>query len=321
MATITKRGKKWQCRIRLKGISLSQVFITKTQAQTWATQTESAILSGQYDSGSEKTLADAMARYLEEVTPKKKSARFETVVLGALMRLDIAQCQLSKLSPEMLAQYRDSELQRVKPASVLRYMSLMGAVLETAVTEWQWLKENPAKRIKKPAQGKARDRIFTDDEIGQLCVFMGRDSANSTIQQTIIDCFLFAIETAMRASEIRLLEWSMIDGRVATLPDTKNGDKRRVPLSSRAVDILEPRRQFARPFDIKRGTLAVMFTRYCVQAGIEGACFHDTRHTAVTKLARRLSPFELARMVGHRNISQTLAYFNESAESMADKLG
>ena len=112
----------------------------------------------------------------------------------------------------------------------------------------------------------------------------------------------------------------MIDGRVATLPDTKNGDKRRVPLSSKAVDILNSRRQYARPFEIKRGTLAAMFTKYALEAGVKDANFHDTRHTAITRLARKLSPFELARIVGHRNLSQTLAYFNESAEQIAGKL-
>lgn len=320
MATITKRGKKWAVRIRTKNISLSQSFVTKTQAQAWATQTESAILSGQYEAGSEKTLADAMARYLAEVTPKKKSARIESVILQALMRLEIAQYKLSKLTPELFSQYRDTELQRIKAPSVLRYMSLMGSVLEVAVNEWQWIRDNPIKRIKKPSQGQSRMRVFTLDEIERFSVLMGRDSANSAVQQTILDCFLFAIETGMRAGEIRGLEWSMINGRVAELSDTKNGDARRVPLTIKAVEILDSRRKFDKPFLVKRGTLSAMFTRYCLQAGIEAACFHDTRHTAITRLAKVLTPFELARMAGHRNLSQTLAYFNESAESLVLKL-
>lgn len=52
---------------------------------------------------------------------------------------------------------------------------------------------------------------------------------------------LLALETAMRRGELLGLKWANVDlrRRVAHLPDTKNGDERDVPLSSRAVAVLE----------------------------------------------------------------------------------
>ncbi|PIV87803.1 MAG: hypothetical protein COW48_09550, partial [Hydrogenophilales bacterium CG17_big_fil_post_rev_8_21_14_2_50_63_12] len=51
----------------------------------------------------------------------------------------------------------------------------------------------------------------------------------------------FAIETAMRQGEILGLRWEDVDlkTRVAVLHDTKNGERRVVPLSSAALSVLK----------------------------------------------------------------------------------
>ncbi|MDD1622187.1 MAG: hypothetical protein LUQ11_11970 [Methylococcaceae bacterium] len=84
MASITKHGKSWYAQIRRKGISVSQSIPTKASASRWATQTEADILSGDYKRGSEKTFIDAIDRYLEEVTPRKKSKKDEISLLNML---------------------------------------------------------------------------------------------------------------------------------------------------------------------------------------------------------------------------------------------
>lgn len=320
MATITKRGKKWAVRIRMQGVSLSKSFLTKGQAQAWSTQTESAILTGSYDSPSEKTLGDAIDRYLREETPKKKSHINETAHLNMIRRQSICDPKLSHLTTEMLAKWRDEMSVRVQSSTARRYLTIVNSVLETCRKEWKWIAANPMKDVKKPAMNRPRDRIFTDEEVERFCDLMGGRPGTTYLQQSIIDCFLFALETGMRAGEITGLEWQDIECRVATLHDTKNGDKRKVPLSLEALRILDSRRIFSKPFGIKTRSLTTMFHHYMKYSGIDGATFHDTRHTAVTRLAKKLQPFELAKMVGHRNLSQTLAYFSASAEDLADKL-
>jgi integrase len=320
MATYTKRGKSWTARVRKRGIDESQTFSSKGQASAWANQLEADITSGAYYAGTRKTLVDAIERYKTEVTPAKKSADIETVILDMLARQAFANRSLSNITTAMIAEYRDAELQRIKPASVLRYLNVLSGVFEQARREWQWIAVNPCKDLKKPGQSRARDRIFTDDEIQRFLDTMGHKQAATEIQQGICDVFLFAIETAMRASEILGLEWDDIQGRTAILRDTKNSDKRTVALSTKAVEILDSRRDKPRPFGLKRGSLASMFRYYAKQAGIDGVNFHDTRHTAITRMAKKLSPFELARICGHRNMSQTLAYFNETADQIAAKL-
>lgn len=60
--------------------------------------------------------------------------------------------------------------------------------------------------------------------------------------------------------------------------------------------------------------------RACKACGIEGLHFHDSRATAITRLARVLSPVELARMIGHRDLGSLLVYYRESASSIAERL-
>ncbi len=320
MATLVKRGKRWTAQVYKRGIRKAKTFDTKGQASAWATQTEAEILAGSFHAGTDKTFLDAVERYRETVTSTKKSARSENYHLNMLSRLGFADKRLSDITSEDIAKVRDEKLKTLKTGTVRRYLSLLSSIFEYSKKEWGWITDNPCSQIKKPSGGKSRDRIFSDDEVSALLAAMNYGGPASEIQQTIADVFLFALETAMRAAEIVTLEWAMINGRVATLMDTKNGDKRDVALSSAALAILDKRRAFDKPFKVKTTTLSTLFGVYTAKAGIEGATFHDTRHTAITRMARKLTPFELARTVGHRNLSQTLAYFNETADQIAAKL-
>ncbi len=49
--------------------------------------------------------------------------------------------------------------------------------------------------------------------------------------------------------------------------------------------------------------------------------FHDLRHLAITRLAKKLPILDLARMVGHKDLRMLQIYYNESAEAIAQMLG
>jgi len=165
-----------------------------------------------------------------------------------------------------------------------------------------------------------RDRIITDDEQQRICWALGweyGERAELGIHRVAV-AFLFAIETAMRAGEICGLMPGDIDGRVARLPITKNGKARMVPLSSRAVELLGflPETD-GKLFGLNSGVLSTYFRRGRLAAGITDVTFHDTRHTAITRMAGIFNPFELARVVGHSNLNMTMIYFNKSADDLA----
>lgn len=145
-----------------------------------------------------------------------------------------------------------------------------------------------------------------------------------TMTQRVGIVFLFAIETAMRAGEICGLMTADISGRVATLPQTKNGMKRAVPLSTRAAVLLEllpEQKEGGTVFGVTSKSLDALFRKAKTRAAINDATFHDTRHLAITRLAKKLNVLDLARMVGHRNLKQLQVYYNETAEDIATRLG
>ena len=128
----------------------------------------------------------------------------------------------------------------------------------------------------------------------------------------------------MRAGEICGLMPQDVAGRVATLNKTKNGTKRNVPLSTRAVELLEllplPEKD-GTIFGVSTGSVDALFRKAKKRVMIEDGTFHDTRHLAITRLAKKLNVLDLARMVGHRDLRQLQVYYNETAEAMADRLG
>jgi integrase len=64
----------------------------------------------------------------------------------------------------------------------------------------------------------------------------------------------------------------------------------------------------------------VYFRQAKVLAEVESATFHDARATALTRLAKKLSILELARMVGHRDPRSLMIYYRETAADIAKKL-
>lgn len=324
MAYIVKRGDSYFAQVRKKGVSRSKSFPSKTQAQNWVTQIESQIINDTFHAPSEKTFLDAIERYAVEVSSTKRGERWELIRLNAWKRLAFVNYKLSDITTPVLVSWRDDRLKTVKSSTVNRELNLMSALFEQCRREWQWIKINPVHDVKRPANPQHRERLFTDVERDLLCAALGfsENEPVETKQQIIAVAFLFALETAMRREEITTLEWSRIDlqQRFLSLPLTKNGDARQVPLSKRAIELLGKLKSYPKPFVVGKDVLSSLFRRACLNAKIENAHFHDVRATALTRLSKKLNVLELARVVGHRDIRSLQIYYRETASELALKL-
>jgi integrase len=137
-----------------------------------------------------------------------------------------------------------------------------------------------------------------------------------------------ALETGMRAGELCGLTWDRVNlqTNVATLPMTKNGSARQVPLSPRAVAVLtalkpdKPGQGDSTVLRMNVQQLDAIWRKGRDKAGIADLHFHDSRATAVTRLARKLDILDLARMIGHRDLKSLSVYFRATAEDIAKKL-
>jgi len=325
MASLRKKGNGWEASVCRKGVRRSRTFDTKTEAQHWAADIEREILDGLDGKIPDKTFGELLDRYADEVSTTKRGGEWEIKRIKALGRDEIAAVKLINLKPEHFAAWRDRRLRVVTAGTVLREWNLLRHSVNVAINEWGWLKENPIKGVKRPAQPLPRDRLISDDELERLLYALGYDFERqpATISARVGAALLFAIETAMRAGEICGLCWRDVDleRRVAMLWQTKNGHKREVPLSSEAIRILN---QLTRSndlvFDLQTSQIDSLFRKAKKMALINDLHFHDTRHTAITRLAKKLNILELARMVGHRDLRQLQVYFNMPAEEIAKRL-
>jgi integrase len=130
----------------------------------------------------------------------------------------------------------------------------------------------------------------------------------------------------MRRSEILSLRWPdvFLDERFVRLHDSKNGEARDVPLSTRAAAALValPRRPDGHVFPITGDALKKAFTRACERAGLENMHFHDLRHEATSRIATRLDNIlELSAVTGHKTVQMLKRYYHPRATDLARKLG
>lgn len=302
MATIQKRGKKWRVRVCYKGVHKSATKATRKQAEVWAYEIEQQVDGGWVEGY--HTVEDALDRYAREVCPTHKGERWELLRIGLIKRYPIASELLSTLNPTHVATYRDKRLTEVSAASVNRELNLLSACLNTARIDWRWIRENPISAIRRPKNPPPRNRRITDGEVDAICAKIDNDDVR--------DMFLLALESAMRLGEMCKITKADINGDYVTLHDTKNGEDRHVPLTTRAKELI-------REFDITPALASKKFSKAVGDAKIADLTFHDSRHEATFRLAQKIkNPMDLAKITGHKDLKILLnVYYSPSAEDLA----
>ncbi|WP_247604825.1 site-specific integrase [Alcaligenes faecalis] len=306
------------------------------------------------------TLREALERYQAEIVPHKKGkVQEEDSIIRLLLTMPLALRPLASIRGADIASLRDAWLQDYAPATVLRRLAVLSHVFSVARKEWGMESlSNPVEVVRKPVANNARVRRVVTLEVtaldagadevrqmqdGELERVMAASS--SALLPSIIR---LAVETAMRRGEIVGLCWEHIDleRRVAHLPATKNGSTRDVPLSSRAVAVLQELRDgldakeqgqgavFAmRPDGVTRAfERAVQRARgrykaECEEAGtrprdgfLVDFRFHDLRHEATSRLAEVFLMHELTKITGHRDPRMLMRYYHPKASELAKKL-
>lgn len=329
MATIQKRGSSWRVQIRIKGQSISNTLPTKAEAISWANAQEADIVSGKNGAIPNKTFGDLLDRYALEVSPTKRGERWEKLRIELFKNYPLAKVNLRELNASHMAAWRDQRRKEVADASVRREWNILSNACTVAVKEWKWLISNPLKEIKKPPAPPARDVILSEEIIERMLHSCGYypDEPPETGTARVGAIMLFAIETGMRLKEMTRLKWYMVDtvARVCQVSHDSKTGKREVPLSSEAVRIIQQletvkTKDDDRVFRITESSVDTLFRRTREKAMLEGFTFHDTKHTACTRLAKKLTVFELARMVGTRDLKTLMIYYNESAANIAKRL-
>ena len=354
MATIRQRKSGfWQAIVRRKGHPVqSTSFEKKVDAEAWARGIENQMDRGVFQDRKEAettTLRTALERYQREVTSKKKAQRQEiNFIKHWLERKPFSEKTLASLKSSDFADFRDKRLKVVATQTVRHELKLIAHLYNVAAKEWGIAVANPLANIKMPSQGKSRERRLSPSEERYLIAATenagaidkdGKSRSNPWISPIV----RFAIATAMRQGEILALTWKHIDKAkaLATLEDTKNGERRVVPLAPSALAVLDalPRTLRGPVFATTTEALVQSWKRAVVRAQRTylGDCekqeqevdpdflidlhFHDLRHEAISRLFEMgLDAMTVSEISGHKTLSQLKRYTHLSKQDVAQKL-
>lgn len=226
---------------------------------------------------------------------------FGDVPCKSITRLQIEEYLTYRMTP----QYdRDGNLRQkaVGAATRNRHLAYL-AMMFNAGIGWKLVGKNPCKGIKKLDE-EARWRWLNHQETQDFI---------SQVEDR--EFFIVAIHTGMRRSEILRLKPADINQRERYLivQKTKNNAKRVIPLSRRCYGGLKRamrgKPDSAHVFNKTIHEIRVQFARVKAAANIEDLRLHDLRHTFACHM--RLAGMDLQtlqKIMGHKNIEQTLKY-------------
>ncbi|SER37611.1 MULTISPECIES: site-specific integrase [Pseudomonas] len=353
MATKRKRGNRWEFIIRRKhllGQPLSFSFATEREGAEWCARTEAELDKGRIPAEVKArlgaaTLGAVIEGYIEAVAMPES----DQALLHGIERQQGA-LKLDELTYEWAEQWvAGMKHERVlAPVTIRHYVGALARCLDWSVKRGG-LAGNPLRELPKryasynaadgrvlARKGKAartdapRDRRLDAKEEESVHEILDGETATGRQRPLVLPhrdyleaLFKLALETAMRLREMYTLSPNQVDmaRRTVYLNQTKNGDKRQIPLSSVAMQVMGELLERHEGSDdaplfpwwdgdlsaksLKRTTarISAQFARIFEAAECADLHFHDLRHEAVCRLFERttMDAVLISRITGHRD--------------------
>lgn len=272
------------------------------------------------------TLADLFTLYTAEYLPQQAPTT-QALKRGVLRQVlhDLGPVLLTDLTPARLRAWRDTLSQRVQPQSVTTYLRALSAVLTVAVDDYEWLPENPLRKVRKPALPPHRVRWLTQEEQGRLLRACEQSSC-----AMLYPVVLMALTSGARKLEILLRRWSDVDWEqgLLRLVHSKNKERRTIHMPQSTLVVLRgwqsrqmpgspwlfPGERTGRP----PARIRRPWTQAVHQAGLHDFHFHDLRHTTASYLAMQgCTLLEIGAVLGHTSLTSTKRYAHLSPSHTA----
>jgi integrase len=266
------------------------------------------------------TVSDLIDKYISDVLPgKRASTAYNQNYQLAWWKKQLGHYRLTDVTPALLIDYRDKRVRntdkRPSGVTVKRWLAVLSHCFTMAVQEWQWCDENPVLKITKPRERRGRVRYLSDEERHQLLEAC-QDSRNPYLYIIV----MLALATGARRGELLRLCWPDVDLKRGTLTfhETKNGDRRAVPLTGQALTLMHQHAKVRRldtalvfPDATGKRALGIReaFEGAVERAGIKDFRFHDLRHTFASYLAMNGATLaEIAETLGHKTLAMVKRY-------------
>ena len=307
---------KWWARIYVNGREKRYRCDSKSQARALHGRLRAEIREGtyfpeKYAKPKFPTLKQWIKQHLEGSTNKniqneRRHGKFWSHLWGrkTIDQLTTEECR--RIQAKLLAKGNR------KPSTINRYFAFLRHVIMIAVKDGI-LDRNPVSGVRFFPEAE-KVRYFSDEELKAVHPVMNIEDWRLVA---------FAVETGLRRAEQFSLRWDQIsfDSKTLTIPLSKGGRTRHIPLTEEALGILRTLnsflhspwvfpgiRELLRPMD-SRAFIRRSFEPALRKAGIQNASWHTLRHTTASRLVMAGVPLTTVReILGHRDIRTTLRY-------------
>ncbi len=279
---------------------------TRAQADAYD-RTESArlyaVASG-IAAGSEKLIDDAVEIYLLNHKHLKNYDGLEA---------ELARCfgaytgrPMSDLPAVSLEYARDHP--ELAPATVKNRLSYLRAACRYAWKKHDYCLHDPGSKMTMPVVRNER-HVYLDR---RQMLTIARDIPNRAARAALRIGFY----SGMREAEI--CRAVAVDGNFM-LADTKNGERRLIPIHPRVAHITRNAKLW--PMPITKWTISHHFTWANRRVGVPGAVFHTARHSTASELVNAGYGLNVVgQMLGHKSVVSSRRYAHLATATMRDAM-
>lgn len=315
---IYKRNNNWWIDYRANGKRIRQkIGTSKGLAETVLKKRKVEIAENRFLDIKKKQkikFEDFAKTYLElHAKPNKRSWYKDEMMIKRLGKYFDGK-YLYEITPISVERFKAEMAKEVDPATVNRHLACLKCMFNKAI-EWEKVEDNPAKKVKLFKENNKRVRYLEKEEIVKLL---------SKCSGHLNPIVVLALNTGMRKGEILNLKWRDIDLRreIIYLLDTKNGEKREVPINEQAKTALvrTPKHCnsayiFCNKEGAPYGDIKKSFLTAIKKTGILNFRFHDLRHTFASHLVMSGVDLNTVReLLGHKSLDMTLRYSHLSPD-------
>lgn len=253
--------------------------------------------------------------YLPHAHVKKRSWDLDQRILRLHILPRFGRCRLDKIRrADVIAWQGELRGRGLAPASCNRVFVLFKTVLNCAM-QWGAMPQDkdPCRGVRPFTVKGTKERYLTPEEARRL--LQALDACSKKRSAQAIRLLLF---TGARKSEILGARWEHVDmaRRLLTVPLSKSGKARHIPLSDDAVRVLRaiPRGEspWVFPRNDGKGHITSVFTlwsRLRASLGLNDVRLHDLRHSFASFLVNAgRSLYEVQRCLGHCDPKVTMRY-------------
>lgn len=230
-----KRGSTWSVQYFVNGKRVREAIgPSKRQAELVLAKRKADVREGRYFAPTEKPLAFPIFadRYLKEYAAlhKKPRSYLRNVASTKVLKAFFGETLLKNIKPEHVHAFIMARKEHGKAAATINGEIALLSHMFTWGTKLKVVAHHPVRGVSY-LKAHRRERYLSHEEIQQLL-----NACTGDMREMV----MFGLATGMRASEVLGLDRDHVDmkNRAAVLVDSKNGDRRVVPLPPEVIEML-----------------------------------------------------------------------------------